>query len=142
MGVKIVVLKLGHRGLYLNTAGASAIAGLGRAAPAEAAAWADREMWAPCFQVQVAGTTGCGDATIAGFLGGLLRGLSPEMALTVALAVGACNVEAPDALSGIRSWPETLDRIAAGWPRHDLRLNSPGWRLRKENDLWLGPGRP
>jgi sugar/nucleoside kinase (ribokinase family) len=139
MGVKIVVLKLGERGLYMRTASRSAIENLGRAKPPATGAWADREMWAPCFQVQVAGTTGCGDSTIAGFLGGLLRGLSPEMTLTVAVAVGACNVEAPDALSGIRPWRETLDRITSGWTRRDLQLTSPGWHWEQEPGLWVGP---
>jgi hypothetical protein len=44
-----------------------------------------------------------------------MRGLTPEKALEAALAVGACNVEAADAISGLRSWPDTLQRIRAGW---------------------------
>jgi len=120
MGAKIAVLKLGERGLYTRTADLSAINDMGRARPADPGNWADREMWAPCFQVRVAGTTGSGDAAIAGFLMGLLRGFSPAMTLTVACAVGACCVEAADALSGIRPWQETLDRIAGGWPRVSL----------------------
>ena len=62
------------------------------------------------------GTTGAGDATIAGFLTALLRDVPPERALAIAAAVGACNVEAADAVSGVRSWEETLARIDAGWP--------------------------
>ena len=142
MGAKIAVLKLGENGLYLRTAKLSAIQALGRALPPDAQSWADREIWAPCFRVDAAGTTGCGDATIAGFLAGLLRGLSPIKALTAAVAVGACNVEAPDALSGIRSWDETKDRIAGGWPRRDLSVSSPGWRWDAEQAVWIGPGSP
>ena len=120
-GVKIVLIKLGDQGVYLRTAGRAALAALGRGGPADPAAWADRELRAPCFQVQVAGTTGAGDATIAGFLAALLRGMGPEDALTAAVAVGACNVEAADALSGIRTWDETWARIAAGWPRRSAQ---------------------
>ena len=69
----------------------------------------------PCFDVQVIGTTGSGDSTIAGFLAAILHDLPPDKALQAALAVGACNVEAPDALSGLRSWEATLERIHAGW---------------------------
>jgi hypothetical protein len=58
-----------------------------------------------------------GDAIIAGFLMGSLRGMMPVATLSAACAVGACSVEAADALSGIRSWPETMERIAAGWSR-------------------------
>ena len=117
MGAKIVVLKLGGRGLYLRTAPVEVLQGLGRAGPSRLAGWADFKKWSPCFQVDVIGTTGSGDAAIAGFLAALLRDLGPEEVLTLALAVGACNVEASDALSGIRSWDETLERIEAGWPR-------------------------
>jgi sugar/nucleoside kinase (ribokinase family) len=116
-GAKIVVLKLGERGLYLRAASGQVLLGLGKACPDNWRAWAGFEAWQPCFQVEVAGTTGSGDATIAGFLTAFIRGLPPDQALEAALAVGACNVEAADAISGLRSWPDTLQRIRAGWKR-------------------------
>jgi hypothetical protein len=38
----------------------------------------------------------------------------------------------------VRSWDETLRRVAAGWPRHDLRLDAPGWRFDTQAGLWRG----
>ena len=147
MGPKIVMLKLGDRGIYLRTAGAAALAALGPGGPADPVAWADRELWAPCFQAQLVGTAGSGDATIAGFLSALLRGMGPEEAATAAVAVGVCNVEAADTLSGVRTWEATQERIAAGWPRHPLDLAAlepaaiaRGWRWDEHWQLWLGPG--
>ena len=137
MGVKIAGLKLGERGFYLRTGRRAGLEGMGRAAPAQPAAWAERELWSPCFRVAVAGTVGAGDATIAGFLAALLRGLGPEDALTAAVAVGACNVEAADALSGVRPWEATMARVAAGWPRHTLDLDAPGWRFDSPSGLWM-----
>jgi len=139
MGVAIAGLKLGDRGLYLRMGQQEVLAGLGRVAPADPSAWAGRELWSPCFQVAVAGTAGAGDATIAGFLAALLRGLGPEAAVNAAVAVGACNVEAPDSLSGVRSWEETMARVAAGWPKRPLALQAPGWRHDDRWDLWVGP---
>lgn len=139
MGAKIVAIKLGERGLYLRSAGEGALAAMGRAAPADPRAWAGMQLWAPCFRVNVVGTTGSGDATIAGFLSALLRGLSACQALTAAVAVGACNVEAADALSGLRSWEDTLARAAAGWERLPLALNHPDWRWDAAEQLWIGP---
>lgn len=139
MGATAVALKLGDRGLYLRTADLSRIDTLGRARPSEPAAWANRELWAPCFRVEMVGTTGAGDATIAGLLGALLRGLGPEQAATAAVAVGACNVEAADALSGVRPWDETWDRVRSGWARHDLALEAPGWHFDDQHQLWVGP---
>jgi sugar/nucleoside kinase (ribokinase family) len=140
MGVKIVGFKVGDRGLYLRTAGRPAIESLGKAAPSDPAAWAGKELWAPCFKVDVVGTTGAGDATIAGFLSALLRDMSAEAALTAAVAVGACNVEAADALSGVRPWDETMRRVAGDWARRDLHLDAPGWQFDEGYRLWVRIG--
>jgi sugar/nucleoside kinase (ribokinase family) len=140
LGAKVVMLKAGHLGLYLRTAGEAILAGLGRARPGHLARWANREFWVPVFQTQVVGTTGAGDATVAGFLSALLRDLPPTEAVTMAAAVGACNVEAADAVSGVRSWEETLAGVEAGWPRQKLNFDdAPGWRFDPARQLWLGP---
>jgi sugar/nucleoside kinase (ribokinase family) len=115
MGAKMVLLKLGDRGLYLHTAGLSSMGDLGLASPQNLEPWLDFEAWLPCFAVDVVGTTGAGDVSVAGLLAALLRGLSPRDALSAALAMGACSVEAPDALGGVRSWDETWRRIRSGW---------------------------
>ncbi len=138
-GAKIVLLKLGHRGAYLRTASTEAIAGIGKAAPTRPAQWGSRELWAPCFQANWVGNTGAGDATIAGFLASLLRDLPAEQALTTAVAVGACNVEAADATSGIRTWEETRQRLAGPWPRREMALDSPGWRFDPQSQIWMRP---
>jgi sugar/nucleoside kinase (ribokinase family) len=141
MGAKIVALKIGERGLYLRTASAIALTQMGRCQVADVAAWSDRELWAPCFATRVVGTTGSGDATIAGFLLGLLHAMTPEAALLVACAVGACSVEAIDALSSVRSWSETEARLAAGWAHLPLALDTlhTGWRWDADDNLWIGP---
>lgn len=139
LGGKVVGFKLGERGLYVRSAGREALEGMGAARPPDLASWADREMWAPCFKVEVVGTVGSGDSTIAGFLSALLRGMSLAEAVTAAVAVGACNVEAADALSGLRSWDETWQRVRAGWPRHVLVLDQPGWRYDAQYQFWVGP---
>ncbi len=139
MGTKIVGLKLGDRGMYLRTGNRSIIDSIGRARPSDPEAWTGLELWAPCFKAAVAGTTGSGDATIAGFLAGLLRDLPATQALTMAVAVGACNVEAVDALSGICTWEETSRRVASGWERLPLELNAHGWQFDSTSALWRGP---
>jgi sugar/nucleoside kinase (ribokinase family) len=139
MGVKVVGFKLGDQGLYLRTADRAAMENLGAARCPDPAAWADKELWSPCFQADVVGTTGAGDATIAGLLSALLRGLSAEQALTAAVAVGACNVEAADALSGILPWDDTMRRVEKGWARHDLSIDTPGWQFDAQRQIWIGP---
>jgi sugar/nucleoside kinase (ribokinase family) len=133
MGAGLVGLKVGSQGFYLRT-------GLAGAPPLRGDEWRSRELWAPCFQPAVlAGTTGAGDTTVAGFLVAILRGQSVEDAMTSAVAVGACNVEAPDALSGVQSWEDTQARIQSGWARAALEIDAPGWQWNADRALWVGP---
>lgn len=129
-GASAILVKMGDRGAYLRTGG-HGIRGL--------AGWSDRELSTAVFRVpKVGGTTGSGDATIAGFLASVSKGLGPEEALTMAVAVGACCVEAPDATSGIRPWSETEKRVKEGWPRSDAQVPEPGWKL-LDSGIWAGP---
>jgi sugar/nucleoside kinase (ribokinase family) len=137
MGAAMVGLKLGSQGMYLlTTSDRERIAAAGACAPRNPAAWAGRELLAPCFAVEVVGATGSGDCAIAGFLGAFLRGLSPEEAMTAAVAVGACNVEAPDATSGIPEWRIVEQRLAAGWNRRSTAVALPGWRWDEATHVW------
>lgn len=77
MGTKMVLLKLGHEGAYLRTTGEDAISKFGQATPKQVSNWIDQELWSACYRVDVVGTTGSGDATIAGFLSGILQERSP-----------------------------------------------------------------
>jgi sugar/nucleoside kinase (ribokinase family) len=140
MGAAIVGLKLGEHGLYIRTSASSnRLHAMGLCAP-EAENWVNRELLSPCFMAESIGTTGAGDSTIAGFLSGLLRGLSIEAALESAVAVGAYNVEQADAVSGIPSWEEARQRIAAGWAKREISIKLLGWKSIEEG-LWQGPDR-
>jgi sugar/nucleoside kinase (ribokinase family) len=138
MGAKIVLLKMGIRGAYLRTA--VTLSELGRGAPTDLVAWANRQLWAPCFRPDiVVSTVGTGDAAIAGFLAAVLRGTLPSLALNVAVATGACCVEVAGALGGIRDWEETLARMETGWAREPLELESFAWVWDGGNAVWRGP---
>ncbi|NWG16786.1 MAG: carbohydrate kinase family protein [Chloroflexi bacterium] len=115
MGVAIAGFKLGALGLYFKTADAERLRRL-RPLNLPIEAWANRELYTPAYEVSVIGTTGAGDSAYAGFLAALLRGMNPDEAAMWACAVGACNVEAADALSGVRPWEATAERLRAGWP--------------------------
>ena len=135
LGVGVAGFKLGKDGLYVRTADETRLSSMGRAAPAPAA-WADRELWLPVFDTTAKGTVGAGDATLAGFLAALLRGLSLEETASMANAVGACSVEAADATGGVRSWADTAARVES-WPRAPHRVPD-GWR-RGAQGTYLGP---
>ncbi len=115
-GAACVMIKLGDQGAYLRTTPDKArLEGMGACRPANIDAWLRRAIAFPCYQAKVVGTTGSGDCTIAGFLGGLLKGMSPEDCLKSAVAVGAASVEAPDATSGVPSWSTIQKRLRSRW---------------------------
>jgi sugar/nucleoside kinase (ribokinase family) len=130
MGVAIVGLKLGEHGLYMRTTADSArLAASGLCAPESDKMdnWTNREMLAPSFEVKVAGTTGAGDCAIAGFLCGMLKGLTLEDSLQTAVGAGACNVEQADATSGMPVLAKLQERIQSGWAKQKMKLDLPGW---------------
>ena len=121
----------------MKSSGIESLKLLGRAAPNDLENWANQDLWSPCYQVEVVVTTGSGDATIAGFLSGFLRDLSPIQAVDASVAVGACNVKAADALSGLLSWNEVLNRIADGWKKHQMLDQSLQGKWNAEHQVWI-----
>lgn len=135
LGVAVAGVKLGEHGLYVRTAP------LGRLASTRLLAdpdWADRELYSAVFESNVVGTTGAGDATIAGFLFGLLAGMAPDSATTAACAVGGASTEAVDGTSAVASWSLIAARLERGWRRRST-VPGPDWRPAVEQGLWLGP---
>ncbi|MCR8660601.1 carbohydrate kinase family protein [Paenibacillus endoradicis] len=136
MGSPIVVIKLGEYGLYMRTtANKTRLLQSGRYAHENIECWYNRELYIPCFKVDVVGTTGAGDCTIAGFIAGFVQKLNPEQVLINAVATGACNVEQADATSGIIHSDELNSRIAAGWEQSHMQLHLTGFIPHFQNEV-------
>ena len=56
----------------------------------------------------IRGSVGAGDAFCAGMLYAIMKGLPPEESLRLASCSAACNLSAPDSISGARSLAETM----------------------------------
>ena len=133
------MLKCGKRGLYLRTGSRKVLQPLAPAL-ADLDNWADREFWEPTYYIKpVLSATGSGDSAIAGFLAAFVRGLSVEDCARTACAVGSYNVTAYDAVSGIRSWDETISAIRKGWKKEPLAVDDEGWRFDKRRRAWISP---
>jgi sugar/nucleoside kinase (ribokinase family) len=135
-GTKVVAIKLGDQGLYLRT---HQIEKSNLPYIIKHEDWDYRQLLSPCFATEVKGTTGTGDATIAGFLAQLLEGGEPEKCITLATAVGACCVEAVDATDGIRPLPEIIKRVTSGWERLSLSIPIDNWKYDYQYKIWKGP---
>jgi sugar/nucleoside kinase (ribokinase family) len=139
-GVALVMLKLGEHGIYARTTGdPRRLRELGDRLALPQESWLDRELLVPAFDTLPVGTTGAGDAAVAGFLRGALEALPLEATLVAAAAVGACNVEAADAVSGIPAWDDVRRRIKAGWAQQPTSLQLKGWGLDVTRRMWVGP---
>jgi sugar/nucleoside kinase (ribokinase family) len=135
-GVKVLLIKLGARGVYLRTGNADAWRKTGRGLDGVTHEWHAREMRAPTFKVKVQGTTGAGDAAVGGFLSSILQGADPETALIMAAAAGACAVESPTRFRNLPAWEALLARVKKGWEVHPLDLDENEWRKDETFALW------
>ena len=134
LGVQVVVIKLGERGLYLRT---------GDTLPPDlippdlSQDWRRRELWTPAFPVEVATTTGAGDAAVAGFLTALLNEVSPSEALRFAATVGAASVQAADATSGVPHQDE-VRLLLEKWNIESPTLAE--WRYLEGEQIYVSQG--
>jgi len=113
LGVSVVVIKLGDQGLYIRT---------GSSVPGKDSTWENASLFTPCFDVDVVGTTGAGDCTIAGFLAGFVKGGTPAHVAEAACGVGGLSTEAAEATPAVPRWEEVERRISKGWKRLDSKF--------------------
>jgi sugar/nucleoside kinase (ribokinase family) len=141
LGAPIVVIKLAAHGLYLSTK-YQLTTQSARAAwqKLDWAAWEHRQLLAPCFEVDVVGTTGSGDCTIAGFLRALSNDASPEQCIRWASAVGAYCVESADATSNIPTATAVECRLDSSWRQRPMSIALPGWQFCSERGVYVAPG--
>ncbi len=96
-GVQVVALKMGEAGCYIKTS--------------------DFELKLPAYEVQAIDATGAGDAFVAGFLAGVVKGWDLEQTGRLANAVGALCVTAIGATTGVKSLEETLAFMEKAKPK-------------------------
>lgn len=120
MGVKAALIKCGARGFYYKTAGAEAFETLREQRGLSFEGFANQEGFERSFVPErVISGTGAGDTTIAAFLMAVVKGYPFAQCCDLAAATGACCVSTMDALSGLKSFAELEQKIAAGWARND-----------------------
>ncbi len=88
-GIKIIGLKMGEKGCFLHKQG-------------------EKGIYVPAFPVKAVDTTGAGDAWVAGFLAGFIKGWSLEKIGEFANGVGALSTLSFGATGGLKSMRETL----------------------------------
>lgn len=117
-GAKVLLIKCGAPGMYYRTADKMSLRNIGNRVELDIENWADKEGFERSYiPDQVLSGTGAGDTSIAAFLTAMLEGCSVEETMHLAAATGASCVAAYDALSGLKSFDELREKIAAGWEK-------------------------
>ncbi|GAF76268.1 unnamed protein product, partial [marine sediment metagenome] len=136
-GVKVLLIKAGHRGAYLRTGDVAALNAKGFELPDEN--WSNREMWAPAFALdreKVQNASGAGDAAVAGFLAAMLDGTTVEAAAKCAMLAGRDNLYGADALAGLPDWQGMAgELLSERAPASDLRLST-AFEFCEDTGVW------
>lgn len=107
LGVKIVLIKGGHKGAYLKTGDLKGLSSsplrLSDKAGCPEGTWLKT---LPLEKSRVCNACGAGDCSIAGFLTALLKGKTVVQAGQFAMMAGRDNLYGKDALSGLVAWPK------------------------------------
>lgn len=87
-GIHTIGIKMGERGSYVSTP--------------------EEELFVPAYAVNIVDATGAGDAYVAGFLAGTVKGWDLKSTAELASATGAACVTAIGTTTGIKNLEETL----------------------------------
>lgn len=138
MGCSVVVIKLGHKGLYMRTAGADKLERIGFGAPVDSAEWANQTWFAPSYFVQknkIESTAGAGDASIAGVIAGLLSGQTSSRSLQLGCATAAQKIQIRKSFGGIEPLTDLISRLD-GWEHEKVSSLPTKWIFDTSRQIW------
>jgi len=111
-GVKVLLLKMGHRGAYLLTGDVSPINEKGFGLCVES--WNFTELWCDTYHAdesKIINATGAGDTAIAAFLSAILDGHTAESSLKYAAMAGRNNLYCHNIYEELTGWPEMAEEV-------------------------------
>ncbi len=123
-GVKILLIKAAHRGVYLMTGDVSCINEKPGFLLSEEQ-WNFRELWCDSYRAddsKVVSASGAGDTAAAAFLASILDGNSPELSMKYSAIAGRNNLYCRDKYSELGGWDcMTRDIMAEPSEIRDLK---------------------
>ncbi|MCF6224501.1 MAG: carbohydrate kinase family protein [Flavobacteriaceae bacterium] len=115
-GAKIILIKAGHRGIYLLTSNVSDLNSK-RGLRLNEKEWNHREFWIPAFPPEpekFINATGAGDTAAAAFISAILDGNSPNKSIAFAALAGRNNLYCNDIYKDLAGWSEMEKEIKPG----------------------------
>lgn len=113
LGVKIVLIKMAHRGLYLAT-GSIATPNEGTLLGLDAELWSGRELFCEAYPLDTtrnSNASGAGDTAVAAFLSAVLDGESPERALGLSAMAGRESLYCNDICAEMADWTQIAENV-------------------------------
>ena len=112
-GVKILLIKMGHRGAYLVTGDMSDI-NRTKVISLEHKSWDNREIWCDAYAVdnsRIVNASGAGDTAVAAFLTAILDGEPAENAIKYAGMAGKENLYCRNIYDELSDWNQLTVKI-------------------------------
>jgi sugar/nucleoside kinase (ribokinase family) len=112
-GVKVLLIKMGHRGAYLITGDVSEINKTNNIT-LDPIVWNHQEIWCDAYVVdssKIVNASGAGDTAVAAFLTALLDGKTADMAVKYAGMAGKENLYCQDIYSELSDWDQLTEKI-------------------------------
>jgi len=112
-GVKILMIKMAHRGVYLLTGDIATADGSGMLG-LDVQAWSHQELFCeayPLDETRAMNASGAGDTAAAAFLAALLDGAPPASALKLSAMAGRESLYCNDLYTELASWDEISENI-------------------------------
>lgn len=112
-GVRILLIKAGHRGVYLWTGDISSI-NEKAALKLDTTHWNNRQLWSSAYPVddtKIKNASGAGDTASAAFFTAILNNETVENALKYAVLAGRNNLYCNDIHSELNNWAEMTTEI-------------------------------
>ena len=134
-GVKILLVDLGSRGLYLRTNRSEAWVKKGRGMSGLGEDWIGHELWLPALKIKNEGYCNPHEILVAGFLAGILTESNPEMSLLLSAAARAAALENAGDPRKLLPRADLLARIDREWDFLPLALEKYGFR-KGQNGIW------
>jgi sugar/nucleoside kinase (ribokinase family) len=112
-GVKILMIKAGHRGAYLLTGDVSSVNEKARLG-LSTGLWNHSELWCNVYKadpVKLKNSSGTGDVAVAAFLTAILNGENPDLSVKYATLAGRNNLYCTNIFNDLCNWKELTEEI-------------------------------
>lgn len=119
LGCKGVLIKVGAAGMYLMTSDSNRMNELDGKISIEK--WSNKRIFQNSYTPdRILSGTGAGDTSIAAFIYGICKGMTPEDTLKIAAGTGASCITEYDTLSGLLPISILKNKIQNGWKEQNF----------------------